>query len=128
MGQPGIGGIPVTAGLTGEQRAKPTVRDAGVTTGGKRAAGAARRARLEKDLLEIQAEEDQYEADSRSHRTTADLVSPQRSCPFGIYLVEYCGIRSFALFQSQPGGGGDRFWYLWTPGLRKRVRARLKMR
>ena len=96
--------------------------------GRMRRRAAARRARLEKELLEIQAEEDQYEADNRSHRTTADLVSPQRSCPFGIYLVEYCGIRSFALFQSQPGKRADRFWYLWTPGLPKRVRARFKMR
>jgi len=86
----------------------------------------ARRAGLEKELLEIQVEEDQNEADSRSHRTTADLVSPQRCSPYGIYVVTYCGIRSLALFHSQPGF--ERFWYLWTPGLPKRVRAQLKKR
>ena len=88
----------------------------------------ARRAGLQKELLEIQVEEDQNEADSRSHRTTADLVSPQRWSPYSIYVVEYCGIRSLALFQSQPGDRAERLWYLWTPGLPKRVRARLQKR
>jgi hypothetical protein len=89
---------------------------------------AARRARLEKELLEVQAVEDQYEADSGDHRATTDVARRQRSGTFGIYVVEYCGIRSFALLQSQSGGRTGRVWYLWTPGLPKRVRARLKMR